>query len=442
LLAPSKTAKVTVSGWTSIPTNVDDSDPDLDVKLARRPVAVPPLPYLERYRNEGTRTYSVHAAYTECRPEYQPTIGAPEFDLPVWELPRDAMRVYRADPPAELEGRYLPDERVLFAVHPQVLRDDPEDPWLVRTSTLGRPLPPLRVSPGSSTRTLFTVGQRCPHALKVHFPFRVSRYGRRMRDEVVEQAVVVSGEVQAWCGGGDVSFAFLREVIGVAHPRTESDGTRGENWGYLVRDLRPFPHATVERRLVPGFALYGRDRFDPALDPLIVELADPADPLGWTLDHVMLPVVRHWIRCYRELGFILEPHGQNVLLEIDEAGAVRRLVHRDLSVGIDMRRRRDLGLADGALNAYNRYEDGAFASIAYDRFVGGHFFGYLAGVLMERDPRLSIEDFRRPCQEEFGRLFEDHERYLPLSVHYFSEERDAHGKPLYRDTGERPAWRP
>ena len=69
---------------------------------------VPPLAYLERYRNEGTRTYSEHASYTECRPEYQPTIGAPEFELPVWELPRDVMRVYRADPPLVLEARYLP----------------------------------------------------------------------------------------------------------------------------------------------------------------------------------------------------------------------------------------------------------------------------------------------------------------------------------------------
>jgi hypothetical protein len=107
-----------------------------------------------------------------------------------------------------------------------------------------------------------------------------------------------------------------------------------------------------------------------------------------------------------------------------------------------MRRRRDVGLPDGALNEYNSFEDGAFASIAYDRFAGGHFFGYLASVLIERNPRLLIEDFRRPCREEFGLLFGDHERYLPRSVHYLSKEWDAHGKPLHHNTGERPAWRP
>jgi hypothetical protein len=403
---------------------------------------VPPLAYLERYRNEGTRTYSEHASYTECRPEYQPTIGAPEFELPVWELPRDVMRVYRADPPLVLEARYLPGDRALFVVHPQLVHDQTGDPWVARTATLGRSLPPLRVSPGSSTRTLFVLDRLHPHALKVHFPYRVSRYGRRMRDEVVEQAINVSGELQVWSGGGDPSFAFQREVIGVVHPRTESEGKRGENWGYLVRDLCPFPDAAGERRLIPGFALYGRDHFDPTLEPLIFDLADGGDPLGWTLHHVMLPAVRQWIRCYRDLGFILEPHGQNLLLEIDGSDTVQRLVHRDLSVGIDMRRRRDVGLPDGALNAYNRFEDGAFASIAYDRFAAGHFFSYLAHALMERNPQLSIEDFRRPCREEFGRLFGDHERYLPRSVHYFSQERDVHGKPLHHDTGERPTWRP
>jgi hypothetical protein len=427
-------------------------------------MTLPTLMYLERYRNEGTRTYSAHASYTECRAEYQPTIGASEFDLPCWTLPRDAVRVYRADPPATLEARYLPGDRAVFAVHPQVTVDAASDPWLERTRRLGRPHPPIRVVPGSSTRTLFVLAPpggsplpkagpvaEHPHALKVHFPFRVSRYGRRMRDEVVEQAVAVSGELQAWAGGGDASFCFMREVIGVAHggeagdaelDEVASNASRGENWGYLIRDLRPFPEAPDEPSLVPGFALYGRDRFDPTTPSLIDELADADDPLGWTLQSVMLPIVRHWVRCYRALGFILEPHGQNVLLEIDGDGVVGRLVHRDLSVGIDMRLRGERGLPDGRLNAFNRFEDGAFASIAYDRFVGGHFFGYLVAALRRRHPRLSLEDFRRPCREEFERLFPDHDRFLPRSVHYFTETRDAHGKPLHHDTGEPPAWRP
>ncbi len=412
------------------------------ITLRRRSVKLPPFLYLDRYRNEGTRTYSAHAGYTECRPEYQPTVGGTSFRLPVWEVSQEQMRVFRADPPDALVRRYLPDDRVLFPVHPQVLEEASDDPWLRRTVALGKRVPPQPVSPGSSTRTLYPTDAQHPHALKVHLPFRVSRYGRRMRGEVVEQAVAVSREIQEWNGAGDPSFAFQREVIGVAHPPGDGAKGRDESWGYLVRDLDPFPTSGGERGLVPGFALYGRDYFDPSAEPLIFSLAESADPRGWLLEEVMLPTVRHWISCFLDLGLILEPHGQNLLLEVDEAGDITRLVHRDLSVGIDMRRRRDVGLDSGSLNKYNRYEDGAFASIAYDRFVGGHFFTYLANSLIARHARLKMEDFSGPVREEFGRLFPDHERYLPRTVRYFSDERDRHGKPLHTDTRERPVWRP
>lgn len=407
---------------------------------------IPTLPswhYLERYRNEGTRSYSAHAAYSECKPEYQPTGSRPAFGLPTWELPREALHIWTASPPADLAHRVLPADGVArFYVHPQVLEDASDDPYLRRTLRLGRPCPPTRVSPTASTRTLIVHDPGPLHALKVHFPFRVSRYGRRMRGEVVEQAVAVSAALQAWTPRADPGFAFLREVIGVSHGAADDDASRGENWGYLVRDLTPFPGALDERRLVPGFALYGRDLHDDRIGPLLLELADATDPAGWTLENIFLPTVRQWIACYRDLGFMLEPHGQNLLLEIDALGAVTRLVHRDLSVGIDMRRRRHLGLPDDDLNDYNRFDDGVFASIAFDRFMGTHFFDYLSQVLLERNPRLEIDDLRSVCRAEFARLFPDHTDYLPRTVHYFSETRDAFGKPLYRDTGQPPVWRP
>jgi hypothetical protein len=289
------------------------------------------------------------------------------------------------------------------------------------------------------------------HALKVHFPFRISRYGRRMRDEVVEQAVAVSAELESRVTARDASFAFLREVIGVTHKNLDQDSPRGENWGYLVRDMVPFPETGDSRPLVPGFALYGRDFSDPDREPLILGLMDPADPAGWLLEQVMLPIVRQWVACFRETGFVLEPHGQNILLELDSdltdvidlAGAsVRRIVHRDLSVAIDVRRRRDTGLENASLNNYNRMESGAFNSIAYDRFMGGHFFDSLLEPVLERHPTLRAEDLREPVKHEFERSFPDHRRYMPKTVHYFSEERDRFGKPLYKDTGRAPNWRP
>jgi len=61
---------------------------------------------------------------------------------------------------------------------------------------------------------------------------------------------------------------------------------------------------------------------------------------------------------------------------------------------------------------------------------------------IERYKTFEAEDFRRPCRDHFAELFPEHERYLPTPIHYFSEKRDRFNKPLYQDTGEKPAWRP
>lgn len=423
-------------------------------------LAIPTLGYLERYRNEGTRTYSRHADYSECLADYQPTGDRPWFELPTWRLPDGALRVYRADPPAELESAVATPEGVRFHIHPQVLAECPADPFVRRTIELGRPIRPIRAAPTASTRTLFVLDQEPTHSVKVHFPFRISRYGRRMRDEVIEQAITVSRMLQRWSPGADPDFAFLREVIGVSHPpapRSPRDPgaatpDRGEQWGYLARDMDPYPPVHPRtggsaRKLVPAFSLYGRDAFDPATPPLLrslahASIAGTSDPVEWTLERILLPTIRQWIRCYRELGFILEPHGQNLLLELDENDQVTRLVHRDLSVGIDMRIRRARRLDDGALNRYNRFEDGVFASIAYDRFMGNHFFGPLLGHLLGADAEPELRRLRAHCADAFAQWFPDHRDWLPRTEHYFSEVRDAHGKPLYEDTGVAPRWRP
>jgi len=403
--------------------------------------AFPSLSYLERYRNEGTRTYSPHAAYTEAQKKYRPNGGRPAFSLPCFKIPRDHLHIFTASPVDSLSRIYLGADRALFCIHPQVLDERADDPYVVKTFEVGAAAEPLRVSPGSSTRTLHVLDCPPDHAVKVHFPFRVSRYGRRMRAEVIEQAITVSRELEAGVGQMDRRFAFLREVIGVAHRNLHPDLPRGENWGYLVREMQPFPRTSHQRFLVPGFALYGNDFYDPQKPLLLFDLIGSADPLAFVLDNIMLPIIRHWVACFLHFGYLLEPHGQNVLLEIDAAGTVHRIVHRDLSVGIDMRRRRDRHLSDADLNAYNQMESGHFLSITYDKFMGSHFFDRLLEACVTKFPRLSAEDFRAPCRTEFWRVFPDAGRYFPETVQYFSEKRDAFGKPLFLDTGKKPKWR-
>jgi hypothetical protein len=410
--------------------------------MKHKNMRIPSFVYLDRYRNEGTRTYSNHADYTEAQEEYRPDTIYQSFDLVLFEVPYDQMIVYSANPPHELSVSYLNKEKVMFAIHPQVLELCPDDPYVQHTLSLCTCQKHISVIPSSSTRTLYVENHGTPHALKVHFPFKVSRYGRKMRDEVLEQAINVSQELENGIGQLDDRFAFLRELIAVVHKNLPPVSVRGENWGYLVRDMRPFPDVDRKTQLIPGFALYGKDYFDPNVSLLLYDLLGDRNPVTFILENIMLPIIRHWVGCFLHFGYLLEPHGQNVILEVDGDYTISRIVHRDLSVGIDMRRRRDIGLPSHQLNQYNRMEHNAFHSIAYDKFMGGHFFDRLVNACLEKYPDLSREDFTQPCLEEFDRIFPEHTRYFPQTVWYFSEKRDQFNKPLYQDTGLSPEWRP
>lgn len=401
----------------------------------------PSLAYLERYRNEGTRTYSRHSAYSEAESLYQPASESKSFLLPVFSVPREHLNIYTANPAADLASRYLHDDHALFCVHPQVVDNCRNDRYLQMIKCRGEEAPEVAVEPSSSTRTLLA-RDRIPHALKVHFPFRISRYGRKMRDEVIEQAIAVSLEIEQGIDHFDKTFGFLPEVIGVACKNLDSATGRGENWGYLVRDMRPLPLMREPRSMVPGFALYGRDFLDPDCGLMLWDLVGSRDPLSFVLNNLMLPIIRHWVQCYLSFGYMLEPHGQNVLLELDDDQRVTRIIHRDLSVGIDMRRRQHNDLSSDHLNSYNRMVSGEFLSITYDMFMGSHFFDRVMASCLERYKGLCEEDFRQPCRDYFTKLFPDHCEWMPANVYYFSEKRDRYGKPGYQNTGRTPVWRP
>lgn len=403
---------------------------------------IPHLYYLERYRNKGTRTYSTHASFTEACDCYRPDSDSEQFELPQLSLPKEKANIYLANPTQALANKFVGSTEVSFCVHPQVLDTLGEDASPLRDEALPQQNGSISVIPSSSTRTLFVLDDEIPHAVKVHFPFKVSRYTRKMRDEVIEQAVNVSLELENGIEkmGGD--FAFLREVIGISYKQEQTVDQRGENWGYVVRDMRPFPVVAEARTLIPGFALYGEDFYQPDTPPILHGLLADQNPLDFVLNTIMLPIVRHWIDCFRHFGYLIEPHGQNILIELDQSNAITRIVHRDLSVGIDMRRRRDIGLSSDKLNQYNRMESSAFHSIAYDRFMGNHFFTRLVECCIAKYPSLTKEDFTIPCQKEFARRLPEYRDYFPKNIWYFSEERDEFNKPLYEDTGAVPEWRP
>jgi hypothetical protein len=171
---------------------------------------LPSLIYADRYRNEGTRTYGKHADYTEAQEKYRPNLRHTRFDLAVFEVPRDQKNIYTANSPIELAATYLATEKILFCIHPQILEENQEEPYVKQTLSIGTLQNGIAVSPSSSTRTLYVIGDETPRAIKVHFPFKISRYGRKMRNEVKEQSINISRELEMGIRRLDDRFASLR----------------------------------------------------------------------------------------------------------------------------------------------------------------------------------------------------------------------------------------
>ena len=72
------------------------------------------LIYTDRYLNEGTRTYSNHAPYTDAQEEYRPNSRYPGFDMIVYKVPRDQMNIYTSNPPIGLSNIYLGKDMILY----------------------------------------------------------------------------------------------------------------------------------------------------------------------------------------------------------------------------------------------------------------------------------------------------------------------------------------
>ena len=65
------------------------------------------LLYMERYVDEGTRTYSRFAARSEASPRYQPRSAAPTFELVAVRAPREDVTIVQADPQQSLLDAYV-----------------------------------------------------------------------------------------------------------------------------------------------------------------------------------------------------------------------------------------------------------------------------------------------------------------------------------------------
>jgi siderophore synthetase component len=392
---------------------------------------------MERYVDEGTRSYSIFAARNEAAPPFQPRGEEPWFDLATVLAPQERVAVFQADPASCLQNLYLNRGGVLFPVHPQVWASQGVE-YLDEIRALAG-LEPIRVAPTASTRTVLTLAppDGIPrHCIKLHFPHLISRFTRRLRRKNIQNSVTVTGELaHVNCE----KFAYLPDVIGCTFTHEETA------WGFLIREMTPRP-VQQPRTLIPCFALFAADLHHPDDPPLIVQLIRRlgADPAAFVIEEIMLPVVQCWAKVACERGIILASHAQNTLLEIDSDFRPVRIVHRDFDVWIDPEARKRAGL-DMPFIGTQLGENGLAIeqhySLIYDRFIGHEFFDYLLAAI-HRFFGVSETAVRERVREAFGRFFLNADLCLPTkTMFYYSNEPQPDGSFPLVDLQQPPQWR-
>jgi hypothetical protein len=394
------------------------------------------LLYMERYVDEGTRTYSPFAAKSEAAPEYQPRSGRPSFELITVFAPQSRVSIFKADPHRKLLEFYVQSEQVRFLIHPETWTSSGIDN-LDELHALRRG-EPLEVAPTASTRTVLTTETPANiprHFVKLHYPRRISRFNRRLRRKNIRNSVEATHDL-AYVSFD--KFAYLPDSLGFIY------GDGGAAWGFLVREQTPRPFQEA-RFLIPYFALYGGDLQYPEDRPLLVQMIERlgAEPQSFVIDEIMIPVLDCWAKVVRERGILLESHAQNLLLEIDSDFRPRRVVHRDFDVWVDAEARKRAGLEvmGASIGTDTPYPREQHYSLVYDHFIGRELFDYVLGVLI-RFYSAKESVVRGRLAEAFHRNFPDADVFLPGdTTYYFSNELLPGNEFRLVDTKRAPEWR-
>jgi hypothetical protein len=394
------------------------------------------LLYMERYVDEGTRTYSPFAAKSEAAPEYQPRSGRPSFELITVFAAQSQVSIFKADPNRNLLDFYVQPGQVRFLIHPETWASSGIDN-LDELHALRRG-EPLKVAPTASTRTVLTTETPANvprHFVKLHYPRRISRFNRRLRRKNIRNSVEATHDLAHVKFD---KFAYLPDSLGFTY------GDGGAPWGFLAREGTPRPYRGA-RFLVPYFALYGGDLQHPEDRPLLVQMIERlgAEPQSFVIDEIMIPVLECWAKVVRERGILLESHAQNLLLEIDPDFRPRRVVHRDFDVWVDAEARKQAGLEvlGASIGPDTPYPREQHYSLVYDHFIGRELFDYLLGVLT-RFYSVKESAVRGRVAEAFHRNYPDADVFLPAdTTYYFSNELLPGNEFRLVDTKRAPEWR-
>jgi hypothetical protein len=308
-----------------------------------------PAPVREWYRTETELLYKEQrpGVFNPLEANNQADAFKPQaariFEIQGYWLPASEMQIYSSGLSPRMRKRFTRIrngvQEVLFLVHPESER------FYAGLGLSGRPHQTVLAAATASSRSLLVWDEHRPHE-----PF----VGKLSLDAVIGNVErTITGKETAMSVGIDrilsgirplpEDFAFLHEPMSMI--------PRGMARGGMI--LRTFPEgAAASNTLVPLFALA---KMPPkGGKPYVLVLAEKAglSPREFITRELIDRFVEQWVTLAVDYGILMEPHGQNLMLELNRRGKFTgRFVHRDFGgFNIDLRHVRDhFGIDAGGL---------------------------------------------------------------------------------------------
>lgn len=282
------------------------------------------LIYLENFVNQ--RSYSRFCNDSEVSKKYRPKFAYHGFKLPVLEFDRTEVEIIISNPSKKVLDIYL-GGKVKFPIHPDIFYGDIKKKFSknLKGHTWAKPT--------ASTRTVL-IEDNHEHFIKLHLPKRISRYNRRLSDSSVMHSILISKELEK-INYPDY-FGFLPETIGIYHKK--------EKFGFIVREKMIRSKKNLGGFLIPFFSLTSSDELNSKDEPILFQLIKKSRELPemFFIDKILKPFIESWTDVVQKTGILLEMHGQNTLLEIDNDFLPKKIIYRDFqSLVVDPKIRED-----------------------------------------------------------------------------------------------------
>ncbi len=386
--------------------------------------------YAERYLGGGTKTYSKFSSEIRGNERYFPESPDYSFELQTFLINKEKLDIFEI---GNIDNLYVSNNEIIFPVHPYYMENQDEN--LVNIIKTSKPGPTILVSPTASLRTVFVHsinGKKVtPHFIKLNYPFRISRFNRRLRKRSIE--------LQVWCSGRIIKYTpnFLEDNYGCAI------GKGNSAWGFIIRSAKAIDNNLIS---MPLFALYGYDTNFPQNqdNPLLIQIPNyyGQDPLDWVESNIIRPILKLWTETIINTGLILELHGQNTVILINDDGKTE-IIGRDADVyGLTriIKTKKYNNMPQLLKEEANEREDSKALSLIYDRSIGHHMFAYI-GKVLEDFNLLTIEEFKLKVKKIFKEECKNIGHLLPKEEYGYKDTIIDNNGFILEVKSKNPEWR-